>query len=188
MEVVLGSVGHWEDGWGILSINRIKGHLNSICLQSPLARSLSKLPWLGLQDGDVIEWSRPADRWHVPALELARGRKWQFAHLKPLPGELANRLDMDSRLAAMMRLLGTPRFDPETKSPSTQLLDVLADAVARGDVPHWDVFLGQVRSAWRGFEPTVGSPFPNRLLVQRGSSRLTAESPDEYGPAYLADS
>ncbi|HHO2171155.1 TPA: sacsin N-terminal ATP-binding-like domain-containing protein [Aeromonas hydrophila] len=188
MEVVLGSVGHWEDGWGILSINRIKGHLNSIRLQSPLARSLSKLPWLGLQDGDVIEWSRPADRWHVPALELARGRKWQFSHLKPLPGELANRLDMDSRLAAMMRLLGTPRFDPETKSPSTQLLDVLADAVARGDVPHWDVFLGQVRSAWRGFEPTVGSPFPNRLLVQRGSSRLTAESPDEYGPAYLPDS
>lgn len=188
MEVVLGSARHWEDGWDILSINRIKGNWDRISLQSPLACSLSKLPWLGLSDGDVIEWSRPADRWYVPALELARGRKWQFAHLRPLPGELANRLDMDSRLAAMMQRLGTPRFDPETKGPSTQLLDVLADAVARGDVPHWDVFLGQVRSAWRGFEPAVGSPFPKRLLVQRGSSRLTAESPDECSPVYLPDS
>jgi|GEM_PF-1170398 len=188
MEVVLGSVGNWEDGWEILSINRIEGNWDSIRLQSPLARSLSKLPWLGLSDGDVIEWSRPADRWHVPAFELARGRKWQFAHLRPLPGELAYRLDMDSRLAAVMRQLGTPRFDPETKSPSTQLLDELADAVTRGDVPHWDVFLGQVRSAWRGFEPAVDSSFPNRLLVQRGSSRLTAENPNESSPVYLPDS
>lgn len=188
MEVVLGSAGQWEDGWDSLSINRIEGNWDSVRLQSPLAHTLSRLSWLGLRDGAAIEWCRPAERWHVPALELARGRKWQFAHLKPLPGQLANRLDTDGRLLAVMRRLGTPRFDPETKSASTQLLDALADAVMRDDVPHWDVFLGQVRSAWRGFEPTGESTFPKILLVQRGSSRLTAENPDEENPVYLPDS
>lgn len=188
MEVVLGSAGQWEDGWDSLSIIRVEGNSDSIRLQSPLAHILSRLPWLGLAEGGAIEWSRPAERWHVPAPELARGRKWQFAHLRPLPGELANRLDTDGRLAAAMRRLGTPRFDPETKSASTQLLDALADAVVRDEVPHWDVFLGQVRSAWRGFEPAGGSAFPKKLLVQRGGSRLFAESPDEEHPVYLPDS
>lgn len=188
MEVVLGSACHWDEGWDRLSIHRVEGNWDNISLPSPLAHCLRELPWLGLENGDIIEWSRPADRWYVPALELARGRKWQFAHLWPLPGELANRLDVDARLADVMRRLGTPRFDPETRSASTQLLDALADAVVREEVPHWDVFLGQVRSAWRGFEPTVGSAFPKMLLVQRGSSRLIAESPDEEHPVYLPDS
>lgn len=188
MEVVLGSAGQWEDGWDSLSIMRVEGNSDTIRLQSPLAHILSRLPWLGLAEGGAIEWSRPAERWHVPALELARGRKWQFAHLRPLPGELANRLDTDGRLAAAMRRLGTPRFEPETKSASTQLLDALADAVVRNEVPHWDVFLGQVRSAWRGFEPAGGSAFPKKLLVQRGGSRLFAESPDEEHSVYLPDS
>ena len=188
MEVVLGSAGQWEDGWDNLSINRVEGNSDNIRLLSPLAHTLSRLPWIGLPDGGAIEWYRPAERWHVPALELARGRKWQFAHLRPLPGELANRLDTNGRLAAVMRRLGTPRFDPETKSASTQLLDALADAVVRDEVPHWDVFLGQVRSAWRGFEPAGDSTFPEILLVQRGGARLTAEWPNEEHPVYLPDS
>jgi hypothetical protein len=190
MEVILSSARQWEHDWDSLLINRIAGNWDSIHLLSPLAHSLSKLPWLGLVDGDAIEWCKPADRWHVPALELSRGRKWMFAHLRPLPGELANRLDMDERLASVMRRLGTPLFDPETKSASTQLLDTLTNAVIRDEVLNWDVFLGQVRSAWRGFEPIgIGSsPFPKRLLVQRGGSRLTVESPSEENPVYLPDS
>lgn len=188
MEVVLGSAGHWEGGWDELWINRVEGSWDNILLRSPLAYCLRKLPWLGLEEGGTIEWCRPTERWHVPALELARGRKWQFSHLRPLPGDLANRLDTDGPLAAVMQRLGTPRFDPETKSASTHLLDALVDAVVRNEVPHRDVFLGQVRSAWRGFEPTGGSPFPKRLLVQRGSSRLDAESPDAEHPVYLPDS
>ena len=188
MEVVLSSAGHWEYDWDSLSINRIVGNTDNIRLLSPLASSLSKLPWLGLADGDSIEWCQPAQRWHVPALELSRGRKWMFAHLRPLPGELANRLDMDKHLAAVMRRLGTPLFDPETKSASTQLLDTLTNAVVRDEVLNWDVFLGQVRSAWRGFEPAWNSPFPKKLLVRRGDSRLTVQSPSEENPVYLPDS
>ena len=188
MEVVLGSASHWHDGWDACTISRYEGNSNMFSLPSPVAFNLRKLPWLGLREGEDIQWCRPADRWHVPALELARGRKWQFAHLRPLPGELANRLDVQPSLSAAMRRLGTPRFDPETKTSSTQLLDALVDAVERSDVPHWDVFLGQVRSAWRGFEPAVPTSFPKKLLVQRGSSRLKAEQPDKDHPIYLPDS
>lgn len=188
MEVVLGSASHWPDGWDTCTINRYEGNSNMFPLPSPVAFTLRKLPWLGLREGEDIEWCRPADRWHVPALELARGRKWQFAHLRPLPGELANRLDVHPSLAAVLRRLGTPRFDPETKTSSTQLLDALVAAVERSDVPHWDVFLGQVRSAWRGFEPTAPPVFPKKLLVQRGGSRLKAEQPDNDNPIYLPDS
>jgi hypothetical protein len=188
MEVVLGSAGHWDGDWGALSVNRVEGNCDSLSLVSPLLFVLRGLSWIGLIDGDDVEWCRPAARWHVPALELARGRRWQFAHLFPLPGELANRLDTDSSLAAVMKRLGMPRFDPEAKSASTQLLDALADAVLQERVPHWDVFLGQVRSAWRGFDPAEGSAFPRLLLVQRGSSRLIAQQPDQEHPIYLPDS
>lgn len=188
MEAVLGSASHWQNGWDSCVIHRFEGNSHDISLLSPVAHTLRKLPWLGLHDGEDIEWCCPADRWHVPALELARGRKWQFAHLRPLPGELANRLDVHPNLAAVMQRLGTPKFDPETKSSSTQLLDALVNAVERNEVPHWDVFLGQVRSAWRGFEPAANPVFPNKLLVQRGSSRLKAERPDKDHPVYLSDS
>ena len=188
MDVVLGSCGRWEGGWETLSINRVEGNFSVTNLRSPLARMLSNLSWLGLEEGGVIDWCRPGDRWHVPAIELGRGRKWQFSHLRPLPGELANRLDTDARLATVMRKLGTPFFDPETKSASTQLLDALADAVVRNEVPNnWDVFLGQVRSAWRGFEPVAGSAFPKILLTQRAGSKLTPEIPSVENHIYLPD-
>lgn len=190
MKVVFNSIRHWEYGWDTLSINRIAGNWDSIKLLSPLAYSLSKLPWLGLsEDDNSIEWYRPADRWHIPNHYLLGGQKWKFAHLKPLPFELALRLDTDNHLAEVMRKLGTPRFDPETKSDNTQLLDALTEAVIKNEVPHWDVFLGQVRSAWRGFEPAFfGSSFPNRLLVHKGSgSKLTVEIPNKENPVYLPD-
>jgi hypothetical protein len=188
MEAILGSMANWEEGWESLWIHRVEGNKDSFSLTSPLAWILRRSPWLGLRDGGVLEWCRPADRWHVPAFELARGKRWQFAHLRPLPGDLANRLDIQPRLANAIRQLGLPRFDPEIKSASTRLLDALTDAVERDEVPHWDVFLGQVRSAWRGFEPSTNSVFPKKLLVQRGGSRLVVANPDNDQPVYLPDS
>ena len=188
MDVIFGSAVGWENGWDSLSIARVQGNFDSIGLRSPLAQLLSNLPWLGFANGTAIDWCRPRDRWHVPALELGRGRKWQFSHLKPLPGELAIRLDTDRHLASVLHRLGTPFFDPETRSGSTQLLDALAQAVEREEVPNWDVFLGQVRSAWRGFDPAIGSPFPAKLLVQHAGSKLTVGTPDEETAIYLPDS
>lgn len=186
--VVLASAGQWDDGWETLTIFRVKGNSDALRLQSPLSHSLTTLPWLGLTESGTINWYQPKDRWHVPAVELARNRKWQFDHLRPLPVELATRLDATPRLAGVMQRLGTPRYDPETRSPSTQLLDALTDAVAREDVPNRDAFLGQVRSAWRGLEPSGGSPFPQRLLVQQRRASLVVVVPDPTSPVYLPDS
>ncbi|MHB8369079.1 MAG: sacsin N-terminal ATP-binding-like domain-containing protein [Leptospirales bacterium] len=188
MKVVLGSAERWEDRWDKLVITRVLGNPDQISSLSPLAYLLRKLSWLGLADGDATKWYRPAERWHVPTNVLAGGRKWQFEYLRPLPGELANRLDTNSRLSEVMRQLGTPRFDPETKSVSNQLLDALVSAVVRNEVPHRDVFLGHVRLAWRIFYPGPGSAFPQQILVQRGNGRLTAEIPSTDKPVYLPDS
>lgn len=188
MDVIFGSAARWATGWEILSITRIQGNYDNIELSSPLMHQLANIPWLGLANGASIDWCRPRDRWHVPALELGRGRRWQFSHLRPLPGDLAIRLDKDRELASLLYRLGTPLFDPETKSASTQLLTALVEAVEREEIPNWDVFLGQVRSAWRGFDPNNGSSFPGKLLVQRAGSKLTVEIPNKDNAIYLPDS
>jgi hypothetical protein len=112
MDVVLGSASHWPEGWETCTITRYEGNANVFLLPSPVVFILRKLRWLGLRENEDIQWCRPADRWHVPALELARGRKWQFAHLRPLPGELANRLDVHPALSAVMRRLSSARWRP----------------------------------------------------------------------------
>lgn len=188
MDVIFGSAARWDKGWDTLSITRVQGNFDNIELPSPLVHLLSNLPWLGLANGASIDWCRPRDRWHVPALELGRGRRWQFSHLRPLPGELAIRLDKDRELASLLYRLGTPLFDPETKSGSTQLLNALVEAVEREEVPNWDVFLGQVRSAWRGFDPHIATSFPGKLLVQHAGSKLTVETPSKENTVYLPDS
>ena len=188
MRVFMASVSRWPDDWETIEVKRVVGYSETLAFLSPFASRLRGLSWLGFEDNGTVSWSRASERWHVPASELTRGRHWQFTHLRPLPSELANRLDTDSRLKSIMHRLGTPLFDPETKSASTALLDALADAVRRGDVPNWDVFLGQVRSAWRGFEPTANSPFLKSLLVQRAGSRVDNVVPTKDEPVCLPDS
>lgn len=188
MDAVLASAGSWPSEWDRLQISRVEGNPDTIVLPSPLFWQLQNAAWLGLREGDELEWCRPAERWHVPALELGRGRRWQFRHLRPLPGDVANRLDTDAALAGVMQRLGMPRFDPEKRSASPRLLEALAAAVEKGDVPHWDVFLGQVRSAWKAFDPAADTPFPERLLVQRAGHQLTLERPTVASSVYLPDS
>lgn len=188
MDVLLASAGGWQESWEMLNVNRILGSADCKVLASPLRYWLEETDWIRIDEDDAIAWFKPSERWHVSALELGRGRKWQFAHLKPLPGELADRLDKDIRLASLMHRLGMPSFNPEAKSDSTQLLDALADAVQRGDVPHRDVFLGQVRSAWRGFYPLPSSRFPKFLLVEQTGSGLLNVVPSPINPVCLPDS
>lgn len=188
MEVFLASASRWPQGWETLEVDRVIGNADKLRFTSPLAYRLKVLAWLGIKEGQTVAWFRPSERWHVAALEL-RGRHWQFAHLKPLPGELANRLDTNSRLKAIIAGLGTSLFDPDIKSGSPALLNALVEAVVRGEVPNWDVFLGQVRAAWRGFEPKAYSDLPKTVLVQRaGSSRVFYFTPSKEDPVCLPDS
>ena len=134
MESVLGSIGKWEGEWERLRVRKTEGSGDVIVLKSPLAHWLRIHHWLGIQQGDECYWFKPAQRWHVPAAALA-GRAWQFAHLKPLPGNLADQLDADTELSDGMRRLGMPKFDPELHSSSTRLLTDLANAAKGDEIP-----------------------------------------------------
>jgi hypothetical protein len=188
MDVVFRSAGEWQRGWEEVTIERVFGNADTLKLPSPLAWKLRQCEWIGVESDDGVHWGRPADRWHVPAHDLAGGRAWQFLHLRPLPARLANLLDLQPRLAAAMQRLGMPHFDPETKSPSSRLLDALAEATSGKHIRNWDIFLGQVRAAWRGFEPTDAGDFPRRLLIHGDSAQLSLHTPEPDHPAYLPDS
>ena len=188
MDVVFRSASEWQRGWEEISVERMVGNSDSLKLLSPLAWKLTHSEWIGVESNDGVHWGRPADRWHVPGHDLTGGRSWQFLHLRPLPGRLADLLDCDPRLAAAMQRLGMPHFDPETKSPSSRLLDALADATSGKEIRNWDIFLGQVRAAWRGFAPTGAKDFPRRLLIHGDSAQLWLHTPEPTQPAYLPDS
>ena len=188
MDVVLRSAGQWPKAWETLVLERRKGNADTLTLRSPLAWKLSELNWIGVTERDELSWSRPADRWHVPASALLGGQAWQFAHLRPLPATLATQLDLDTRLQDAMRQLGMPRFDPETMSASARLLEALADSASGEEIRNWDIFLGQVRAAWRAFEPVFSTSFPKKLLVHKGISLLSIHIPDEEHPCYLPNS
>jgi hypothetical protein len=188
MDVVFRSAADWPLGWWALTVDRVGGYANTLTLPSPLAWKLRQCAWIGVESDDGIDWGRPADRWHVPAHDLAGGRTWQFLHLRPLPARLADLMDREPRLAAAMQRLDMPHFDPETKSPSSRLLEALADATSGKEIRNWDIFLGQVRAAWSGFEPTGAGDFPRRLLIHGDSAQLSLHTPDSDHPVYLPDS
>ena len=190
MDAVLASAARWADGWRLISVERVQGNRDRLTLASPTAWALRRARWLGIGDEPDLDWFRPADRWHVPS-RTASGRRASFAHLSPLPGRLADQLDKDPRLAAVMYELGMPLFapDPESRSSDPRLLDALADAADRGETGNRDVFLGQVRAAWGAFEPgNGGASFPGRVLVQDGGSTLTVRSLESETPILLPDS
>ena len=160
MEAILASVTRWDDSWQRLRIQKVRGNEDILIHESPLHYWLRTRQWFGVQqrDGDTL-WCRPSDRWHVPAAMLSV-HDWRFAHLRPLPGELAHRIDRESALAATLSDLGMPVFDVTTRTPSTRLLDALALAIQKEEVRDWNFVLGQVRDAWAVFYPKVDSSFP----------------------------
>jgi hypothetical protein len=187
MTVLLGSIPSWDDSFRKVTIRKAEGLSDVLLLESLLFFILRKCPWLGLKHAEGIEWCRPSDRWHIPAAVMA-GRAWQFSHLKPLPGDVAHKIDSDLRLAWALQSLGMPHLDTEVRSTNKRLLDALVAAAMEGDIPDWNVFLGQVRSAWGAFYPELETPFPEFVLVSRGGRQLSAERPTLGNPVYLPDS
>jgi hypothetical protein len=188
MDVVFASAGQWDRGWETLRINRVEGNSDCIMIPSPLLVMLSTVQWIALEKRGVIDWARPVERWYVPVAQMQGGRRSQFAHLNPLPSDLADRLDRDPRLAAVLARLGTPKFDLEVRHGNTVLLEALSQAVLHNNISNRDVFLGQVRAAWRSFDPKAGSYGTQYLLVQIGSADLSAQIPRPENRLYLPNS
>ena len=100
---------------------------------------------------------------------------------------MAHRLGEDQKLLQALETLGLKVYPMEDASTGPALLEALADAKARDAMPAggFDVFLGQVRHAWRHLDPD--QDLPKRFLVRTKPRSLTVRTASELGDAYLPD-
>lgn len=185
MSSILGSITKWEESWSKVVFRKTDGYSDNTTLASPLAYALRRIPWLGINNDEGIEWSKPSERWYITSERLS-GKPRLFAHLKPLSGPLALMLDGSPLLAEALKKLGMPKFDTETRSESTRLLNDLATAL-EGDITELNVFLGQVRDAWGAFEPKANGAFPPKIIIKQGNNPLKVHTPSPDFPVYLPD-
>ena len=185
-DLVLQSLPQWSIGLAPLTVNKQGGQPDRRPLTSPLRYFLQSRPWLTVRDAKGNSWSRPSDRWHVPA-DAISGRARHFAHLKALPSALARRLDTHEQLANLLHELGMPYFDLHTDTASSRLLEALTASIGSDDVPDSNVLLGQLRDAWHRFRPPSNLPAMTRLVVRRQDKQLEAVVPTAELPVYLPD-
>lgn len=184
MRLVLKSLPHWGDDWKEMSIDKIAGLQDTLFVESPLSYYLRKLPWLGVIKSDHTEWAAPGTRWYIPKAQM-QGKSWQFAHLNPLPGAIADEIDRNPQMETFLCGLGMPKFDPDSQTSSPRLLEDLAKALESGDIPDRNVFIGHLRMAWNIFRPSAYDILPAKLIVTQGNNELQVFEPSEDNPFYL---
>lgn len=186
-DLILSSLGKWDAAWESARLGRHRYPASARQITSPLKHWLTTLPWLHDNELDP----RPLrDRWYVPE-SLLRGQRGRFRHLAPLSLELAHRLGENTDLLASLRRLGLNVY-PTTEDARTgqELLKALADAHERKDMPAggFDVFLGQVRHAWRHVESDEERlVLPERFLVRTRARTFEIRSAKELTDVYLPD-
>lgn len=183
-ELILTSLARWKRGWEKVRITKDGGRSWSQQVTSPLMHWLSTLPWL--DDGHNCGRQALRQRWFVSEA-LLRGQRGRFRHLSPLSLPLAHRLGEDRELLQALEMLGLNVYPMEDDSTGPALLEALADAKTRDAMPAggFDVFLSQVRHAWRHLGPDQG--LPNRFFVRTKPRSLTVRTASELGDAYLPD-
>lgn len=203
-ELILASLAHWKKGWEEVTIRR---RWWSQQIPSPLKHWLSTLPWLHEGSGEAhtpLQEARPlSQRWLVPTSLL----RDQFRHLAPLD-KLAQRLAKDEALLCSLAKLGLNVYPTEEDDRiGPVLLDALAGVVqplspdgeknggkglAGGVKAHdgmpaggFDVLLGQVRLAWRHFDPN--QELPRRFVVRTRPHKFEVRTAASIEDAYLPD-
>jgi len=185
MWLLLKSISKWEGNWENVWISKQGGSSDTKVYKSPLKYWLKETPWL-IDSDNPSSCFRPRDRWFIPPSTIL-GRGHHFKHLNPLQTEISHILEKDLELSEEFEGLGMPRYQPETKTNSTRLLDDLALALEDPEaISNRDTFFGQVRSAWSLFEPDSRNTFPSRLIVKRGSE-LKSLVPSSETPVFLPD-
>ena len=206
-ELILASLAHWKKGWEEVTIRR---RWWSQQIPSPLKHWLSTLPWLHEGSGEAhtpLQEARPLrQRWLVPT-SLLRDQKDRFRHLAPLD-KLAQRLVKDEALLCSLAKLGLNVYPTEEDDRiGPVLLDALAGVVqplspdgendggkglAGGVEAHeampaggFDVLLGQVRLAWRHFDPN--QELPKRFVVRTRPHKFEVRTAASIEDAYLPD-
>lgn len=181
--LILSSLGKWDDAWESARLARPRYPTFARQITSPLKHWLTTLPWL--HDNQVDP--RPlCQRWFVPE-SLLRGQRGRFAHLAPLSLELAHRLGEDPELLATLTRLGLNVYPTEDDRTGPQLLEALADAHEKDEMPAggFDVFLGQVRHAWRHLDPDA--ELPERFLVWTKARKFEIKTAEDLADVYLPD-
>ena len=181
-DLLLVSLPQWGAGWESITITKVSGNDWRTRITSPLKYWLTTLPWLA---------DRPAvksleRRWLVPESFL-RGQGEGYAHLDPLSQELARRLNADPHLQRTLAGLGLNIYPTEEERTGPELLDALAAAWSGNRVPagRFDLFLGQVRDAWRHLDPDKG--LPRRFLVTSGPRKFSVREGSDLADAFLPD-
>ena len=181
--LLLASLESWPDAWESATIRKVEGRSWSKPVTSPLKYWLKTLTWLN--DGNTI---KPlSHRWLVPGF-LLQVPGDRFRHLDPLSLDLARKLEYKPELKAALIQLGLniyPTEDDHQTGP--KLLEALAAAWEAKRVPsqRFDIFLGQVREAWRHLNPDKG--LPKTFLVRTGRRTFSTRGPDELTDVYLPD-
>jgi len=190
-KLLLISISSWEEkwkGWQSVRISKLSGEKNWLTPVSPLAFSLRELPWMQDSTDDRSSQFRPSDRWYIPSPALVGGIH-QFSHLKLIPSSITTVLSRNSMLVKSMKKLGMRSYNPEEETTDTRLLNDHAVALEDPsvEIPNSSVFLGQVRTAWNQFRPSMNDKFPVQIIVQDGDGVLKAITPSEDEPVYLPD-
>ena len=182
--LVLASLGRWDAGWESVTVRKIYGQPWQQRFTSPLKHWLRTTAWLSESADVARQLSR---RWLVPEW-LLRGQAERYAHLDPLSLDLARELNVDRPLQDQLSRLGLNVYPTEGDQTGPELLGALARAWAADAVPaaRFDVFLGQVRDAWRHLNPNEG--FPDTFLVRTGQRRsFSTRGSGELADVYLPD-
>ena len=165
--LILHSIGNWNGGWESVTIRKSVGQQWQRQVSSPLKHWLKGMSWLG----DEIEDAKPiSQRWLVPE-SLLRGQSARYAHLDPLALDLVKQLDVEPALRNQLVSLGLKIYPTEGDRTGPELLEALARALREGRVApaRFEMFVGQVREAWRRFD-SEGS-LPAAFLVREGRRR-----------------
>ncbi len=179
-DLIISSLEAWDDDWESAQLTRPRYPANRWPITSPLKHWLTTLPWLHENE---LEPGPLCQRWFVPE-SLLRGQGGRFAHLAPLSLKLAHRLGENPELRAKLERLGLNVYPTEDERTGPELLEALADAWDKGAMPAggFDVFLGQVRHAWKHLDPDRGLPGRFLIRTRPRAFQIVTDPADAYLP------
>lgn len=181
--LLLQLIGRWNENFESVAIRKRYGQPWETRVTSPLKHWLQYIPWLVDRDKEAQPLSQ---RWFVPE-SLLRGQSGRYAHLDPLSLDLAKRITIEPTLRDGLASLGLNVYPTEDDRTGPELLNALAGAWQSGRVPpeRFDVFLGQVREAWRFLDSDRG--LPHAFLVRTGRRSFSVRGHGGLTDVFLPD-
>ncbi|MDE0553442.1 MAG: hypothetical protein OXI24_04455, partial [Candidatus Poribacteria bacterium] len=181
--ILLASIAQWPSNWDQVTVKKTSGIPWSKPITSPLKYWLKTHPWLidGTDDGKIL-----SDRWLIPT-SILRGQEERYRHLNCLSLELSSRLEKNEVLSLTLIEIGVNVFPVDNNRIGPALLEALASIWSSNKVPNgrFDLFLGQLRHAWRHLDPE--KEFPKKFLIRTGNRSFEAHTCKELANVYLPD-